>query len=99
LLFSATLPSALAEFARAGLHNPILVRLDVEAKLSENLRMSFLASRVHDKPALVVYLIKDLIPRNQQTVIFVATKYVICVDAVLFVMKCEVPVLGLFWTF
>jgi len=75
LLFSATLPSVLAEFARAGLHNPVLIRLDVEAKLSENLRMSFLHSRLHDKPAMVVHLLKDVIPRNQQTVIFVATKH------------------------
>lgn len=75
LLFSATLPSALAEFARAGLHNPVLLRLDVEAKLSENLRMSFLSSRIHDKPALVVYLLKEVIPRYQQTVIFMATKH------------------------
>lgn len=74
LLFSATLPSALAEFARAGLHNPTLIRLDVESKLSENLRMSFLAARLNDKPALVAYLLKDVIPKDQQTVVFAATK-------------------------
>lgn len=38
-LFSATLPKMLVEFARAGLHNPTLVRLDVESKLSEHLKV------------------------------------------------------------
>lgn len=75
LLFSATLPAQVAEFARAGLHNPILLRLDVEAKLSEHLRMSFLACRLTDKPALVVHLLRDIISPKQQTVIFVATKH------------------------
>lgn len=37
LLFSATLPKLLVEFARAGLTNPTLVRLDVENKLSDQL--------------------------------------------------------------
>ena len=39
LLFSATLPKLLVEFARAGLHDPTLVRLDVDSKLSENLKV------------------------------------------------------------
>ena len=42
LLFSATLPKSLVEFARAGLTDPVLIRLDVDAKLSENLRVSLL---------------------------------------------------------
>ena len=39
LLFSATLPKLLVQFAKAGLHDPTLVRLDVETKLSENLKV------------------------------------------------------------
>lgn len=38
LLFSATLPKLLVDFARAGLNNPTLVRLDVETKLSDQLK-------------------------------------------------------------
>ena len=34
LLFSATLPKSLVEFAKAGLQNPKLVRLDSESKIS-----------------------------------------------------------------
>ena len=40
LLFSATLPKSLVEFARAGLQDPVLVRLDVENKISEHLKVS-----------------------------------------------------------
>jgi ATP-dependent RNA helicase DDX54/DBP10 len=39
LLFSATLPKLLVEFAKAGLHDPTLIRLDVDTKLSENLQV------------------------------------------------------------
>ena len=39
LLFSATLPSALIQFTRAGLKDPEVVRLDVETKVSENLKV------------------------------------------------------------
>ena len=45
LLFSATLPAALAEFARAGLRDPELVRLDVESKLSPDLGLAFFTAR------------------------------------------------------
>jgi ATP-dependent RNA helicase DDX54/DBP10 len=37
LLFSATLPKSLVEFARAGLQEPSLVRLDAESKVSPDL--------------------------------------------------------------
>lgn len=40
LLFSATLPKLLVEFARAGLHDPTLIRLDVDSKLSDQLKVS-----------------------------------------------------------
>ena len=40
VLFSATLPKLLVDFAKAGLHDPTLLRLDVDSKLSENLKVS-----------------------------------------------------------
>ncbi|KAL0610723.1 ATP-dependent RNA helicase DDX54 [Plecturocebus cupreus] len=39
VLFSATLPKLLVEFARAGLTEPVLIRLDVDAKLNEQLKV------------------------------------------------------------
>ena len=39
VLFSATLPKGLLEFAKAGLHHPTLIRLDVDSKLSPTLKV------------------------------------------------------------
>ncbi len=44
-LFSATMPRALAEFARAGLKDPELVRLDVDTKISPDLSLAFFTVR------------------------------------------------------
>ena len=53
LLFSATLPKLLVNFAKAGLHDPTLIRLDVDTKISDQLRVSlFLRSCVE---ALILY--------------------------------------------
>ena len=38
LLFSATMPKQLVQFARAGLKDPVLIRLDTESKISTELR-------------------------------------------------------------
>lgn len=45
LLFSATMPSTLAEFASAGLNAPQLVRLDTERKISPELGLAFFTCR------------------------------------------------------
>ncbi len=75
LLFSATLPKLLVEFASAGLHDPTLVRLDVDSKLSENLTLSFLQCRSDDKVAVLLHLLRSVVKLSQQTVVFAATKH------------------------
>eukprot|EP00729_Bicosta_minor_P021284 gene21284-25605_t len=75
LLFSATLPKLLVDFARAGLQDPTLVRLDVETKLSENLKMQFFGARRVNKIALLLFLLRDVIEEGKQCVVFVATKH------------------------
>lgn len=75
LLFSATLPKMLADFAKAGLHEPTLVRLDVETKLSENLQMNFFQCRPDDKEAVLLYLVSEIVKPSEQCVIFVATRH------------------------
>lgn len=75
LLFSATLPSALAEFAKAGLRDPQLVRLDLETKISPDLKVAFFTVRQEEKYAALLYLIREHISSDQQTLIFVSTKY------------------------
>ncbi|XP_060202926.1 putative DEAD-box ATP-dependent RNA helicase 29 isoform X2 [Lycium barbarum] len=75
LLFSATLPSALAEFAKAGLRDPQLVRLDLDTKISPDLKVAFFTVRQEEKHAALLYLIREQITSDQQTIIFVSTKY------------------------
>lgn len=75
LLFSATLPKALVQFARAGLSEPELIRLDVENKISENLKMTFFTVRSNDKAALFLYMVREFIPKDEQTIVFAATRH------------------------
>ncbi|KAJ7518014.1 hypothetical protein O6H91_21G050900 [Diphasiastrum complanatum] len=75
LLFSATLPKLLADFAKAGLRDPHLIRLDIETKISPDLKLQFFTFRQEEKPAALVHLIGELIPSDQQTIIFVSTKH------------------------
>ncbi|KAE9459068.1 hypothetical protein C3L33_09019, partial [Rhododendron williamsianum] len=75
LLFSATLPGALAEFAKAGLRDPHLVRLDLETRISPDLTLTFFTLRQEEKYAALLYLIREQIGSDQQSLIFVSTKH------------------------
>ncbi|CAH1406069.1 unnamed protein product [Nezara viridula] len=75
LLFSATLPKVLVEFARAGLSDPVLIRLDVESKIPETLQLSFVSCRLEEKPAALLCLMNHVIPKTATTIIFAATKH------------------------
>ncbi|EPQ57229.1 DEAD-domain-containing protein, partial [Gloeophyllum trabeum ATCC 11539] len=61
LLFSATLPKSLVEFAKAGLQNPKLVRLDAETKISTDLRMAFFSVKQAEKDASLFFLLRNVI--------------------------------------
>ncbi|PCH43645.1 DEAD-domain-containing protein [Wolfiporia cocos MD-104 SS10] len=61
LLFSATLPKSLVEFAKAGLQNPKLVRLDAESKISPDLKMAFFSVKQAEKDACLLVLLRDVI--------------------------------------
>ncbi|KAK7053289.1 ATP-dependent RNA helicase dbp10 [Paramarasmius palmivorus] len=61
LLFSATLPKSLVEFAKAGLENPKLVRLDAESKISTDLKMAFFSVKQTEKDACLLSLLRDVI--------------------------------------
>lgn len=74
-LFSATLPQLIVDFTKAGLYNPTLIRLDTEGKISENLINIFIGCRNEDKFALLIHLLRDIIPNNQQTVVFLPTRH------------------------
>ncbi|KAI9620164.1 hypothetical protein KEM48_008283 [Puccinia striiformis f. sp. tritici PST-130] len=61
LLFSATLPKTLVEFAKAGLQNPKLIRLDSESKISSDLQMAFLSAKPIEKEAALLVLISNVV--------------------------------------
>ncbi|KAG8213957.1 P-loop containing nucleoside triphosphate hydrolase protein [Butyriboletus roseoflavus] len=61
LLFSATLPKTLVEFAKAGLRDPKLVRLDADSKISTDLRMAFFPVKQSEKDACLLSLLRDVI--------------------------------------
>lgn len=75
-LFSATLPKQLVEFTRAGLKEPIVkIRLDVESKISPQLRMVFLTLRRDQKMAALLILLREQIHKGEQTIVFAATRH------------------------
>ncbi|CUA66773.1 hypothetical protein RSOLAG22IIIB_00221 [Rhizoctonia solani] len=61
VLFSATLPKNLVEFAKAGLQDPKLVRLDSESKIGADLRMAFFSVKHEEKEAALLALLRDVI--------------------------------------
>ncbi|KIY50342.1 DEAD-domain-containing protein [Fistulina hepatica ATCC 64428] len=61
LLFSATLPKSLVEFAKAGLQDPKLVRLDAESKISSDLKMAFFSVKQVEKEVCLLSLLRDVI--------------------------------------
>lgn len=77
LLFSATMPRSLAEFAGAGLCGaPQLVRLDADARLSPDLALAFFSLRAEDKPAALLWLARDLLAaEGQSTLVFASTRH------------------------
>ena len=61
LLFSATLPKSLVEFARAGLQEPNLVRLDAETKISPDLESAFFTMKTAEKEGALLHILSDVI--------------------------------------
>lgn len=68
LLFSATLPKSLAEFAQAGLQEPQLVRLDSESKVSPDLQSAFFSVKGADKEGALLHILNDVaqIPTSRE---------------------------------
>ena len=77
LLFSATMPRALAQFARAGLKDDVaLIRLEQETKLSDTLKVAFFLTRPRDKVAAFCSTLKLVVPDpSKLTIVFLATRH------------------------
>ncbi|BEI90714.1 uncharacterized protein CcaverHIS019_0307840 [Cutaneotrichosporon cavernicola] len=84
LLFSATLPTTLAEFAKAGLNNPAFIRLDTEHRISPDLELAFLSVKPDEKEAALLVLLREVIhipvastatDDSPRAIIFASTKH------------------------
>ena len=68
MLFSATMPKALVEFTKTGMmHDPTVVRLDSEVQVSEELRIGFITCRSAEKDAILLHLVRDVLPLMKGT--------------------------------
>ncbi|KAI9889136.1 MAG: ATP-dependent RNA helicase dbp10 [Vezdaea aestivalis] len=61
LLFSATLPTSLVEFAKAGLVDPCLIRLDAETKTSPDLESAFFTLQSSEKEGALLHILLNII--------------------------------------
>lgn len=84
VMLSATMPKVLIEFTKSGFcTDPQVVRLDQEATVSEDLRMSFVTCRSSDKDAALLHVLEHIQrdkaenedSRTGLTLIFAATRH------------------------
>ncbi|KAI0117764.1 P-loop containing nucleoside triphosphate hydrolase protein [Nemania sp. FL0031] len=61
LLFSATLPSSVTEFVRAGCQDPILIRLDADTKISPDLEAAVFSVKGAEKLGTLLHVLHDVI--------------------------------------
>ncbi|KAI0537663.1 P-loop containing nucleoside triphosphate hydrolase protein [Xylaria digitata] len=61
LLFSATLPSSVTEFVRAGCQDPVLVRLDADTKVSPDLEAAVFSVKGAEKLGTLLHILHDVI--------------------------------------
>jgi ATP-dependent RNA helicase DDX54/DBP10 len=61
LLVSATLPKSLVEFARAGLQEPKLIRLDADSKVSPDLENAFFTVKSADRDGALLHILDKVI--------------------------------------
>jgi ATP-dependent RNA helicase DDX54/DBP10 len=68
MLFSATMPKALVEFTRTGMmHDSMVIRLDSEVQVSDELRIGFITCRSATKDAVLLLLVRDVLPLMKGT--------------------------------
>lgn len=84
VMLSATMPKVLVEFTKGGFTNdPQVVRLDQEATVSEDLRISFITTRSTDKDAVLLQILSAIQDDTEKhegtrtglTLIFCATRH------------------------
>eukprot|EP01029_Cantina_marsupialis_P016592 TRINITY_DN36_c6_g1_i1.p1 TRINITY_DN36_c6_g1~~TRINITY_DN36_c6_g1_i1.p1 ORF type:complete len:887 (-),score=317.66 TRINITY_DN36_c6_g1_i1:175-2805(-) len=75
VLVSATMPESLKRFVRADMRDPFVTRLMDDEMLSENLKVGHFVVNTAQKIPSMMYFIKNVIPYNEMTIIFVSTQH------------------------
>ena len=75
LLFSATISSEVKDFTLSGMKDYRMVQVDRDSKLSDQLKLHFFVVRSVEKEASLMFVLREKILENQQTIVFGATKY------------------------
>lgn len=75
LLFSATIPQRLAQFMKTGIREYKLINIDEEHQIPDKLKIHIVQTRSEDKKFTLISLFKNVIKRDELTLVFVPTKY------------------------
>jgi len=75
LLFSATIPQQLSMFAKTGLRDYVFVKLSSEFEVPDTLKMHFFICREKEKFSALLLLLKDIIQKGEQSILFAASKF------------------------
>ena len=75
IMLSATMPESLDDFARAGLREFMLARVDSEYTLSNKLQIHCVFLRTEQKIPFAIRAIQDLTRKKMQSIIFVSSRY------------------------
>lgn len=75
LLFSATMPQAVAEFSKAGLKDPEMIRLDTDAQLSDQLFVAHITARPDEKTAALLSILQSCLKKDQQAIVFTCSRH------------------------
>lgn len=77
VMLSATLPNSLSDFARSGMTEYVLAKIDAEYQLNEKLQFHALVVRSEQRMALLVKMLQKLNNAHGQTIVFVSTRYIV----------------------
>ena len=69
------MPKLLVDFAKAGLSDPCLVRLDVDTKVPDTLLNLFFKCRGEGKSSALIQLLRNVIHKDDQTIVFCDTRH------------------------
>ena len=73
-----TISNSVKDFTISGIKDYKMIQVDRDSKLSDTLKCHFFAVKSHEKTAVLLYIMQELISqRNEsdQTIIFCATRY------------------------